>query len=126
VATIDELDLSVSPVPACDAVLIFDVLHLLSRDAQDRLLANVAQALLPGGLLIVREADAAAGWKFHMVRLGNRLNALRQGRFSRKFCFDTLAGWTARIEALGFDVEAVTRHDSGVFGNFLIQVRRSG
>jgi uncharacterized protein (DUF2062 family)/SAM-dependent methyltransferase len=124
VATIDELDLSVSPVPDCEAVLIFDVLHLLSRDAQQRLLANVAEALPAGGLLIVRDADAAAGWKFQMVRFGNRFNSIWQARFSRKFCFDTLAGWTRRIEALGFDVEAVTRHDSGVFGNFLIQVRR--
>ena len=34
-ATISELDLTTSQLPHCDAILLVDVLHLLSRDAQD-------------------------------------------------------------------------------------------
>jgi len=122
-ATISELDLATWSPPQCDAVLLFDVLHLLSREVQDRLIDGVARAMSPGGVLIVREADAAAGWKFHMVRAGNRFNAFWQGRFRRPFCFDSVAGWTARFARAGFDVEAVTRHDSGPFGNVLLQAR---
>src|SRR6185369_14794358 len=76
VAIIDERDLERSPLPPCSAVLIFDVLHLLSRDAQDRLLRDIASALAPDGVLVVREADAGGGWRFTLVRLGNRTNAI--------------------------------------------------
>jgi SAM-dependent methyltransferase len=124
-ATIHEIDLSAWPVPSCDAVLLFDVLHLLTRDAQDRLIDQIAKAMPAGGVLIVRDADAAAGWKFQMVRAGNRFNALWQGRFRRSFCFDSVAGWSARFARAGFVVEAVTRHDSGLFGNVLLQARRA-
>ena len=123
-ATIHEIDLSAWPVPSCDAVLLFDVLHLLTRDAQDRLIGSIAAAMPAGGVLIVREADAEAGWKFRMVRAGNRFNAFWQGRFRRPFCFDSVTGWNARFARAGFVVEAVTRHDSGLFGNVLLQARR--
>ena len=123
-ATIDEVDLTAWSVPPCDAVILLDVLHLLTRDAQERLIDGVARAIPPGGVLVVREADAAAGWKFQMVRAGNRFNAFWQGRFRRPFCFDSVAGWTARFARAGFEVEAVTRHDSGPFGNVLLQARR--
>jgi uncharacterized protein (DUF2062 family) len=123
VAAIDQVDLSTWPLPPCDAVLLFDVLHLLSREIQDRLLGSVARTMHQGGILIIREADAGAGWKFNMVRAGNRFNAFWQGRLLRPFCFDTVAGWTARLTRVGFHVEAVTRHDSGPFGNVLLQAR---
>ena len=64
-------------LPACDAVLLLDVLHMLAAEEQERLLASVSAAVRPGGVLLVREADAEAGWTFGMVRLGNRLKALR-------------------------------------------------
>ena len=60
-----------------------------------------------------------------MVRAGNRFNAFWQGRGLRRFCFDSVAGWTSRLTRLGFDVESVTRHDSGPFGNVLLQLRRN-
>jgi uncharacterized protein (DUF2062 family)/SAM-dependent methyltransferase len=122
-ATIEEVDLSCWPLPACDAVLVFDVLHLMSREAQDHLLTSAARAMSTGGVLVIREADTGGGWKFNMVRAGNRFNAIWQGRWSRPFCFDSLDGWTTRLATVGFRVESVTRHDAGVFANLLIQAR---
>jgi uncharacterized protein (DUF2062 family) len=124
VAVIEERDLELSPLPACQAVLIFDVLHLMSRDAQDRLLQDVERALTPGGVLVVREADAGGGWRFSLVRLGNRTNAILQGRFSRQFQFDSAPGWQSRLERLGFRVEKVRPQDRGPFANFRIYARR--
>jgi len=60
-----------------------------------------------------------------MVRAGNRFNAIMQGRARRRFQFDTVDGWTARLTRLGFEVEAVTRHDSGAFANVLIEARKT-
>ena len=122
-ATIEEVDVSSWALPSCEAVLLFDVLHLLSRDTQDRLMEDAARVLPHGGVLVIREADADAGWQFQMVRAGNRFNALWQGRGLRRFCFDSVAGWTSRLTRLGFDVESMTRHDSGPFGNVLLQLR---
>ena len=112
VATIEEVDVSNWALPSCDAILLFDVLHLLSRDTQDRLTGGCGARAAPGGLLVIREADADAGWRFQMVRAGNRFNAFWQGRGLRRFCFDSVAGWTSRLTRLGFDVESMTRHDS--------------
>jgi SAM-dependent methyltransferase len=122
-ATISELDLTISGLPPCDAIVLADVLHLLSRESQDRLLANAAGVLPHGGTLIIREADADSGWRFSMVRAGNRLNAILQGRFSRQFAFDSVAGWSSRLAVLGFDVKSVTRHDAGPFANMLVHAQ---
>jgi SAM-dependent methyltransferase len=82
-ATIETLDLSEASLPRCEAVLLLDVLHLMAADKQDRLLEGVARALTPGGVLVLREADASGGWRFRMVRLGNRLRALGPRSSSR-------------------------------------------
>jgi SAM-dependent methyltransferase len=123
VARIEQIDLTLWSLPPCDAILLFDVMHLLPRETQDRLLTTAARSLSPSGVLIIREADAAGGWKFNMVRAGNRFNAFAQGHFRRRFCFDSLRGWSSRLEAEGFTVESVTRHDSPAFANVLLQAR---
>ena len=122
-AVIEELDLSVNSLPGSDAILLLDVLHLLPRTTQDRLLREAASGMPAGGVLIVREADAGGGWRFNAVRAGNRLNAILQGRWTRRFAFDSLDGWRERLSGAGFDIESVTRERSGVFANVLIQAR---
>jgi uncharacterized protein (DUF2062 family) len=122
-AVVEELDLAVAPVPSCQAALLLDVLHLMSADAQDRLLAEVRRVLTPGGVLVLREADAAGGWRFSMVRFGNRLTALMQGHPGRRFHFRTADAWTARLRALGFDVVDVRPSRAGLFANFVIYAR---
>ncbi len=124
-ATIEERDLSTTAMPDCNVVLLIDVLHLMSTDAQDRLLADVAKALTPGGLLVIREADAAGGWRFRMVRLGNRLTAWTQGRFGRTFHFRTVDAWTARLTALGFRIVKLKPNAGGPFANFVVYARSS-
>jgi SAM-dependent methyltransferase len=124
-ATIETQDLSRWPVTKCEAVLIVDVLHLLSRETQDRLLAELAQMMPAGGILMIREADAAGGWRFALVRAGNKVNAVVQGFFARRFYFDCVAGWSSRLADAGFEIAEITRHDSGLFANVLIQARRA-
>ena len=55
-------------------------------------------------ILLVREADAAAGWRFRLVRFGNRITALCRGRLRPRFAFRTAAEWQAELADLGFDV----------------------
>ncbi|MCX7619512.1 MAG: class I SAM-dependent methyltransferase [Acidimicrobiales bacterium] len=46
-----------------DAVVIIDVLYLLSSDARTQLLAEAIRRLEPGGTLVVKEADRRPRWK---------------------------------------------------------------
>jgi uncharacterized protein (DUF2062 family) len=104
VATIHAGDLSVADIPQCDAALLFDVLHLMTPEAQDRLLAAIARALAPHGVLVMREANPQGGWRFQMVRAGNRLVSILHGRRSRRFHFRTVAQWTSALQSHGFAV----------------------
>ncbi|HYN07087.1 MAG TPA: DUF2062 domain-containing protein [Vicinamibacterales bacterium] len=124
-ATIEERDLAIGTLPPCDAVLIFDVLHLMPRDAQERLLTTVRQALRPSGVLVLREADARGGWRFRMVRLGNRLVAILQGRRGRQFNFRTGAEWQRRLEDLGLQVRLSSTPNRTPFANVTLYARAS-
>ena len=123
-AVIEQLDLSVNSLPHCDAILLLDVLHLLPRTTQDRLLHEAASGIPTGGMLIIREADAGGGWRFNAVRAGNRFNAILQGRRHDDSRSTAVDGWRGRLSGAGFDIESVTHERSGVFANVLIQARR--
>jgi uncharacterized protein (DUF2062 family)/SAM-dependent methyltransferase len=125
-ATIETLDLSETSLPSCEAVLLLDVLHLMAADAQDRLLEDIARALTPGGVLVLREADASGGWRFRMVRFGNRLTGLVHGRFGRHFAFRAASAWTAKLKSLGFEVARLTPNRGGPFANFVVYARAGG
>jgi SAM-dependent methyltransferase len=123
-AVIEERDVTTGGVPPCRAVLLIDVLHLMPRAAQDRVIAEVSRALAPSGVLVIREADAAGGWRFHLVRTGNRINAIVQGRFRRRFQFDSATGWRTRLADEGFTVDRIVPQRGGAFANFLLYARR--
>ena len=78
----------------------------------------------PGALLLVREADAGAGWRFRMVRLGNRVTAFLRGHWRQTFAFRTSAEWRATLAELGFDVEIAPMSRGTPFANVLLVARR--
>ncbi|BCS35298.1 hypothetical protein TBR22_A45250 [Luteitalea sp. TBR-22] len=107
-------------LPGADVVLLFDVLHMLPDDGQRALLRAVHAALGPTGRVLVREADASAGWRYRMVRLGNRLKALVTGSWRQRFLFRTSADWRRVLHEEGF-VPHVEPMGSGTpFANVLI------
>ena len=112
------------PLPAAHAILLFDVLNLMPAVDQDELLPALRASLAPGGVLLVREADAAAGWRFRAVRVGNRIKAWWVGQFAPTFHFRTLAAWRRWLEDAGFDVAARPMGAGTPFGNVLLVARR--
>jgi len=70
----------VSAEPA-DSVLLVDVLHYFDDDTQDVLLMRAADLVLPGGRLIVRDADSRRGWRSAATRIQERLAT--SARFNR-------------------------------------------
>jgi uncharacterized protein (DUF2062 family)/SAM-dependent methyltransferase len=115
---------SLQPATA-DIITLFDLLHLMSAGEQERLLSTLTTALTPGGALLIREADAAGGWRFHMVRFGNRLTAMFTRRWGTRFHFRTAADWHALLERLGLQVQEVRPAGDGTpFANVLLVARR--
>lgn len=106
--------------PPVDAVLLLDVLHYLPVDAQDAVLRSAAARLAPGGTLWVRDADAAAGWRF-------RLTALEEGIFTRLgvnrgagLCFRPMADLARLLEAAGLSVTTEPMWEGTPFANVLL------
>ena len=124
-ADIQTADATEAVLPeSIDCATVFDVLHLVDPAAQSKLVSRLAAAMRPGALLMVREADAAAGWRFRMVRLGNRLTAFLRGHWRQTFAFRTAAEWRTTLADLGFDVEIAPMSKGTPFANVLLVARR--
>jgi uncharacterized protein (DUF2062 family)/trans-aconitate methyltransferase len=125
-ARIEQADVREVGVPRSKAVLLFDVLQMLPREAQDALIARVARALEPGGVLIVREADRAGGWRFRIISLANWLKGVFEGTLLRRFHFRSLEEWTKVLEASGFSVRGFSLREHTALANVLIEARKAG
>jgi SAM-dependent methyltransferase len=108
---------------ACRVVLLFDVLHMMPPHDQDALLATAVGALEPGGVILVREADASAGWRFQAVRIGNRLTALTSGAWRQPLAFRTVGEWRECFARHGLEVEGVPASAGTPFANYLFRLR---
>ncbi|MBE3071371.1 MAG: DUF2062 domain-containing protein [Acidobacteria bacterium] len=124
--TVEEADVSRVGLPRSDAVLLFDVLHMMPWAAQDDLLERIAGSLEPDGVLLVREADRAGGWRFRAVHVANWWKGVFEGTLRRRLYFRSAGEWTRRLEALGFAVRCVSLRDRTPFANILIEARRQG
>lgn len=105
-----------------DAIILFDVLHMLRADEQERVIVALTAALAPGGVMLVREADAAAGWRFTAVRVGNRLKALLFGAYRQRFHFRSAADWCACFERHGLHADLRPMGERTPFGNVLLRL----
>jgi SAM-dependent methyltransferase len=116
-------DLRVTPLEPADVIVIMDVLHLLPACTQEPLLRAAAGALRPGGALVVREADRAAGWRFRAVQIGNRATAIVHGKWRQRFAFRSETEWRDVIRSCGLTAERVPIAHGPIFGNVLLVAR---
>jgi len=123
-ATVEQADLMTCQLPPSRVAVLFDVLHCLPESAQEHLLARLRASVEPGGYLLLREADAGGGAGFVAVNVCNRILALAQGRWKRRFHFRTAGDWVALLARFGFAAEVVPASDSTPFANVLITARR--
>jgi len=109
------------PLEPARAMLLFDVLQLLTVAEQEALVADLAARLEPGGVLLVREADASAGWRFAAVRLGNRLQLLVSGRWRQPFHPRSEAEWRDCFSRHGFRIDSRPM-GKGPFANVMFRL----
>ncbi len=89
--------------PACDAVLLLDVLHYWTVEKQQAILSQARQALRPGGRLVLRDGARAGNeahqrvhrWEKFATRVG--LNRTEEG-----LQFQTQAELETMLRAAGF------------------------
>jgi SAM-dependent methyltransferase len=118
--TIDRGDIRALPFGAADAIVILDVLHYIEPAAQDSVLERVRAALAPGGVLLLRVADARPTLRFRVTIAVDRLSlGLRGGRPGAYHC-RPLEAWRRRLGELGFEVEARAMSGGTPFANVLL------
>ena len=107
---------------AISSALLLDVLHLMSHDEQRELLHEIMIRLDRGGVLVIREADAAGGWGFQAVRLGNRLKNIAVGNWKQTFHFRTAKEWQRLFAQQGWRVETQAMNEGTPFANVLFRL----
>lgn len=121
-AEIIEDDLRALDASTHDAILICDVLHMIHPDAQEQVIARARRSLEEGGVLVVREADAAGGWRFAVVRAGNRLKSIVFGHWRQRFYFRTQLEWCGLFARHGLAVRSVPNGGGTPFASVLFRL----
>lgn len=123
-ATIEQGDARSFVFPRCSAIVILDVLLYLTPPEQDRLLGRIAAALEPGGLFLLREADAGGGLAFLATQWGERLAGSLRGRLWQKLFYRRTSAWLELLARHGFDVRAEPMSHGTPFSNVLFVARK--
>lgn len=117
-------DMCSTPLPACDLVVILDVLHYVDHAAQTGLLQRVRDALLRSagpGRLLLRVGDAAAARRFAVSQWVDRVVTLARGHRVAPTWGRPLAEWQSLLAGLGFaGVHAVPMSQGTPFANVLL------
>ncbi|MDP2305985.1 MAG: 1-acyl-sn-glycerol-3-phosphate acyltransferase [Pseudomonadota bacterium] len=121
--TFEVLDGEDAPFSQADVVTCIDVLHYLTPDRQDRLLARLCAAVAPGGTLYVRDPEVGQGlaswWTATSERIFVALGRHRGGGVH-------VRGGAVLAEVVGRHLSDVrlVRAGTGPFANVLLEARR--
>jgi trans-aconitate methyltransferase len=122
--TFQEGDLLHAEYPACDHVLMLDVLHYLPMDEKERVLVRAWNAMCPGGMLVLREAMSEDSRAHRRVRIFERWAVwLGQNRTAHGLHFATRETYENLLRKTGF-AEIQFRADGGLGSNALLIARR--
>ena len=122
-------DMRDAALPACDLVVILDVLHYVDIAAQDALLQRVRDALHAGAAdsrthqpprLLLRVGDAADRRAFAISQWVDRVVTTVRGYGAAPTWGRTLGEWTAQLQSLGFEVHSVPMSRGTPFANMLL------
>jgi uncharacterized protein (DUF2062 family) len=123
-AAIETADLTAAELPTAGAILLLDVLHYLPAAGQEALLEKAAAALAPGGVLLIRDADADGGWRFTATRFQERLAALARRHWRQRFHYRGAAEWRDLLTRLNLAVDVEPMGMGTPYANVLLAARR--
>jgi cyclopropane fatty-acyl-phospholipid synthase-like methyltransferase len=117
---VSQADIRSAAFGAVDAVVMFDVLHYLTPEAQREVLRRVRAALPERGLLLLRIGDAGGGLRFRYGQLSDRVVMLLRGHLLVAQHCRSVAQWRALLQECGFDSEAKPMSQGTPFANVLL------
>ena len=106
-----------------DAITIFDVLHYLAHAEQEAVIARCAASLEPGGVLLLRVADAARRARARWTLLNDALITLLRGGWPR-FATREADAWRVLLERAGLEVDCQPMAEGTSFANVLLVARK--
>lgn len=113
-------DMRQAPLPACDLVVILDVLHYVDHTAQQALLERVRDALQPRGRLLLRVGDATSRLGFAISQWVDRVVTLVRGHPAPPVWGRSLAEWIRLLQGLHFVVRVEPQSQGTPFANVLL------
>ncbi|HEY7674994.1 MAG TPA: methyltransferase domain-containing protein [Burkholderiales bacterium] len=123
-ARIEQQDIRVAEFPSCSVVTALDVLLYLEEQEQRRVLERAVRALNPGGVLLLREADAGAGAAFQVTRWSEYFLEVTRGRFRPRLHYRAAGEWVDLLEGLDMVVRAEPMSSGTPFSNMLFVAKR--
>ncbi len=117
-------DIRTVPLPSADVVTCLDVLHYMPPKQQDEVIARLAGAVRPGGVLFLRDGEEGAGLRSTLLRWSETI-AVALGRHKGDGVFFRPAqALRERLEAAGLRVEVAPCAEGTPFANLLFVARR--
>jgi len=103
------------------AVLVCDALHHLPLETHAALATDIAAALAPGGVCIVKDLDVAPRWKYRWNRVHDRLVAGPEPLACR-----SVASMARLLETAGLVVERAERTERSwePYAHYVVRARR--
>jgi 1-acyl-sn-glycerol-3-phosphate acyltransferase len=109
-----------------DAFILADVLHYLTEAEQEKLIVSISQKLAPGGVIIIRDADADMRKKHLGTRISEfmstRIGFNKTGTAANKLYFMPKQFYLAIFERLNLDVEVID--DTKLTSNLVYVLRK--
>ncbi len=125
-AAVERGDLRTAPLPASAVIVILDVLLYLDHAQHRAVLSRVKDALAPGGMLLLREADAAGGFPYHVTRWAEGFAGMGRGRLWQTLSYRAAEQWRELLVELGFTVRAQRMDQGTPFCNVLFVATKGG
>jgi 2-polyprenyl-3-methyl-5-hydroxy-6-metoxy-1,4-benzoquinol methylase len=119
-ASFTRADARSSAFEPADTVLLIDLLHYFTPEEQDAILERAAVAVRPGGRIVVRDADADAGWRAWVTVLQERFLRVLHLKRGERVRIRPARELVARLEAAGLTCRVQPAWGSLPFANVLI------
>lgn len=112
-------------LPDCSAAILLDVLMYLNAAEQRQVLQMISRALQPGGILLLREGNAAGGLRHYVTSLAEHICCVWRGRGWQALHYRSITEWISLLEESGFSVDSLPMNQGTPFSNVLFRATRT-
>jgi len=119
-------DIATTKYPPADVYTIIDVLYLIPVKTQNAILELCAEALTPGGTLVLKEMDQKPRWKYLWNMFQETISVKIVGfTLGSRFHFRSREDYVKTLEGMGFSVEVVPFHHGYAYSHILYVAKKS-